>query len=299
MTIKRRRIGLWLAVITLGIAAWPLLGDKPPDKKDSSPPQPDVAKGVVAAMGDAWFDLVNDDDKQHPTRYSFVPPGVKLDAKSVDMMHKTFTVGCMVQINWSPVGANRIIKNISLLAAAGKFGTVTGAITAKDKDWIEIKGADGKAEKYMPRYIVPAAGQAGVGGFDPEMLQMIAALDVGDEVQIHWTVDDHIRVNAVKVLAVAADAKTANGTVVAFVADKTKESITVKLPDGTKETYSAQLIGSEGLMDPDLLKLVAAVRPNDKVEVKWLQQDAKRFYSLRPPPRAGATSKPATAPSKD
>ena len=299
MTMNRRRLGLWLAVVTLGVAAWPLLGDKGLDKKDTSPPPPDVAKGVIATMGDVWFDIVVDDDKQHPVRYAFTPAGGKIDAKSLDMLHNTFQVGCLVQITWSPVGTTRLIKNASMLAAPGKFGKLTGTVTACDKGTIDIKGADGKTEKYMPRYILPAAGQPGVGGFDPDMTKVMAGRCAGDEVQIHWTVDDHIRVTSMKVIALSKDSNVPNGTVVGSVVDKTKESITVKLEDGSKETYSPQLLGSEGQMDADLLRLLAGISANQRVEVKWFQQDGKRFYSLRPPPRAGASSKPASAPAKN
>src|SRR5262245_36719630 len=64
-------------------------------------------------------------------------------------------------------------------------GTIVGEVTAKEKNWIEVK-ADGeeKARRYVPRWVggAPAAG----GGFDKKMLEEIAKLKVGSRIKIEW-----------------------------------------------------------------------------------------------------------------
>ena len=85
------------------------------------------------------------------------------------------------------------------LVAAGekkeekKSGTVAGVVTAKDKNWLEVK-ADGeeKARRYTPKWIggMPAQG----GGLDKKILQAIAEIKVGSRVRLEWEFDERPRV---------------------------------------------------------------------------------------------------------
>jgi ferric-dicitrate binding protein FerR (iron transport regulator) len=85
-------------------------------------------------------------------------------------------------------------------AEEGNSGTVVGAVTGKGETWIRVKG-DGEEEgkKYIPRWIggMPAQG----GGFDKDMLRKIAAVKVGDRVQVKWLQEEHLRVVELEVLA--------------------------------------------------------------------------------------------------
>jgi hypothetical protein len=81
-----------------------------------------------------------------------------------------------------------------------KTGTVTGAVTAKEKNWIEVK-ADGeeKARRYTPRWI----GNAG-GGLDKDMLKQFADLKIGSRVRMDWEFDERARAVKIEVLKEAS-----------------------------------------------------------------------------------------------
>jgi hypothetical protein len=80
-----------------------------------------------------------------------------------------------------------------------KSGTVTGMLTAKDKNWIEVK-ADGeeKARRYTPRWVggKPADG----GGLDKKMLQTFTDLKIGSRVRLEWEFEERARAVKVEVL---------------------------------------------------------------------------------------------------
>jgi hypothetical protein len=81
----------------------------------------------------------------------------------------------------------------------GKSGTVVGILTAKDKNWIEVKAAgEEEARKYVPHWRggMPAQG----GGPDKEMLKTFAKLKVGSRVQVKWEFEERLRAVEVKVL---------------------------------------------------------------------------------------------------
>jgi hypothetical protein len=85
-------------------------------------------------------------------------------------------------------------------------GTVTGIVTAKDTNWIEIK-ADGedKARRYVPHWRggMPAAG----GGPDKEMLKQIKEVPVKSRVRIEWSFEERPRVEKIEVLKKADEKK--------------------------------------------------------------------------------------------
>lgn len=76
---------------------------------------------------------------------------------------------------------------------AGRKGTVSGVITAKGENWIELK-ADGeeKARRYLPlwRGGLPADG----GGLDKEMVAKIKGTPLNTRVQLEWEYDERPRV---------------------------------------------------------------------------------------------------------
>ncbi len=78
-------------------------------------------------------------------------------------------------------------------------GAVTGVITAKGDNWIEIK-ADGeeKARKYVPQWKggAPAAG----GGPDKDMVAQIKGTVVNSRVKIEWLFEERFRVMKLEVL---------------------------------------------------------------------------------------------------
>lgn len=85
-----------------------------------------------------------------------------------------------------------------------KSGTVTGVVTAKDKNWIEVK-ADGeeKGRRYMPRWIggKPADG----GGFDKKMLKSFADLKIGSRIRLEWEFEERPRAVKIDLLKAPKD----------------------------------------------------------------------------------------------
>ncbi len=78
-------------------------------------------------------------------------------------------------------------------------GAVTGVVTAKGDNWIELK-ADGeeKARKYVPQWKggAPAAG----GGPDKDMVAQIKTVAVNSRVKIDWLFEERFRVMKLEVL---------------------------------------------------------------------------------------------------
>jgi hypothetical protein len=87
-----------------------------------------------------------------------------------------------------------------------KSGTVTGTITAKGENFIEVK-ADGeeKGRRYVPRWVggQPKDG----GGPDKNMLKVIRELKVGSRVRMEWEFEERPRVVKVEVLQAPKDEK--------------------------------------------------------------------------------------------
>jgi hypothetical protein len=77
-----------------------------------------------------------------------------------------------------------------------KSGTVTGEVTAKDKNWIEVK-ADGeeKARKYVPYW-----RGGNTGGFDKDVLKTIAEVKIGSRVRLEWEFNERPRAVKIEVL---------------------------------------------------------------------------------------------------
>ena len=81
----------------------------------------------------------------------------------------------------------------------GKKGTVTGLVTAKGDNWIEIK-ADGeeKPRKYVPHWKggLPKDG----GGPDKEMMAKIKNVPLKARVRLEWSFQERPRVEKIEVL---------------------------------------------------------------------------------------------------
>jgi hypothetical protein len=80
-----------------------------------------------------------------------------------------------------------------------KSGTVVGMVTAKDKNWIEVK-ADGeeKGRRYVPKWIGGAPAQG--GGLEKKMLKTFADLKIGSRIRIEWEFEERARAVKIEVL---------------------------------------------------------------------------------------------------
>src|SRR5258707_5212967 len=73
-----------------------------------------------------------------------------------------------------------------------KSGTVVGMLTAKDKNWIEVK-ADGeeKGRRYVPKWIGGAPVQG--GGLEKKMLKTFADLKIGSRIRLECEFEERGR----------------------------------------------------------------------------------------------------------
>lgn len=81
----------------------------------------------------------------------------------------------------------------------GKKGTVTGVVTAKGDNWIEVK-ADGeeKPRKYVPHWKGGAPKDG--GGPDKDMVARIKEVPVKARVRLEWSFEERPRVEKIEVL---------------------------------------------------------------------------------------------------
>lgn len=81
----------------------------------------------------------------------------------------------------------------------GRKGTVTGQVTGKGENWIEVK-ADGeeKGRKYVPHWRggAPAAG----GGPDKAMVAKLKDVPLNSRVRLEWVFEERPRVEKIEVL---------------------------------------------------------------------------------------------------
>jgi hypothetical protein len=78
-------------------------------------------------------------------------------------------------------------------------GTVTGVVTAKGKNWIEVK-ADGevKGRRYVPHWRGGAPKDG--GGLDKKMLEQIKDVPLKSRVRLEWSFQERPRVEKLEVL---------------------------------------------------------------------------------------------------
>ena len=127
-------------------------------------------------------------------------------------------VGDRVEFEWSATGHGPAITKFKVVkAAAGddhkkgdkeepRHGTVTGTVTAKGENWIEVK-ADGeeKGRRYMPHWRggLPKDG----GGPDKKIIAEIKAIPVKSRVRLEWSFHERPRVEKIEVLKKAESEK--------------------------------------------------------------------------------------------
>lgn len=83
--------------------------------------------------------------------------------------------------------------------AEKRGGTIVGTLTAKGKDFIEVKApGEEKGRRYVPHWVggLPAQG----GGLDKKVLKQFEPLTVGDRVRLEWEFEERLRVLRVEAL---------------------------------------------------------------------------------------------------
>src|SRR5215208_6100016 len=87
---------------------------------------------------------------------------------------------------------------------AEKKGTVTGVVTAKGDNWIEVK-ADGeeRARRYVPHWRGGAPKDG--GGPDKEMVVKLKEVPLKARVRLEWSFEERPRVEKIEVLKKTKD----------------------------------------------------------------------------------------------
>jgi hypothetical protein len=83
-------------------------------------------------------------------------------------------------------------------------GTVTGQVTAKGENWIELK-ADG--EERARRYTAQWRSMPGGGGPDKETVALIKETPLNSRVKLDWEFDERARVMKIEILKKPGDKK--------------------------------------------------------------------------------------------
>jgi hypothetical protein len=115
-------------------------------------------------------------------------------------------VGDRVEIEWVATGHGPAIKKFQIVKKGSgetkeeaRKGSVTGVVTAKGDNWIEVK-ADGeeRARRYVPHWRGGAPAQG--GGPDKEMVAEIKKAPLNGRVKLDWVFEERPRVEKIEVL---------------------------------------------------------------------------------------------------
>lgn len=156
-------------------------------------------------------------------------------------------------------------------------GTVTGVVTEKGDNWIEVK-ADGeeKARRYVPHWRggLPKDG----GGPDKDMVAKIKETPVKSRVRLEWVFEERPRVEKIEILKKpdGTDKKDEkrSGTIAGEIKSKKEQGnnvvIEVLAPGEEKpRSYFVNFDPKLKAPIPEVLKTVKAANVGDKVVFDW------------------------------
>src|SRR5262245_30236066 len=115
-------------------------------------------------------------------------------------------IGDRVEIEWVATGHGPAIKKFQVVKKGSgekkdeaRKGSVTGVVTAKGDNWIEVK-ADGeeRARRYVPHGRGGNPNQG--GGPDKEMVAEIKKVPLNARVKLDWTFEERPRVEKIEML---------------------------------------------------------------------------------------------------
>jgi hypothetical protein len=210
--IARIALAALLAALALGSAS--PAQEKKEDKTGT-------VTGVVTGKGDNWIEVKADGEEKARKYYTGSDQAALKAVKGTETESR-------VKLDWRFNEVFRVVKIEVLKAPAktddkkpeekkvekkddkksdeGRKGTVTGVVSAKGDNWIEVK-ADGeeKARRYVPHWKggAPAAG----GGPDKEMVAEIKKVAVNSRVKLDWEFEERARVVKIEVLKKPEDKK--------------------------------------------------------------------------------------------
>lgn len=179
--------------------------EKKPDEKKKDEPRKGTLTGILTAKGENWVE-VKADGEEKARRYV-----VGRNNPTTLQAIKEISVESRIQLDWA-FGESLIAVKVEVLKKGGKddtkkpdkkdearMGMVTGVVTAKGDNWIEVK-ADGeeKARRYVPHWKggAPAAG----GGPDKDMIAEIKKVTLNSRVELKWVFEERPRVEKITIL---------------------------------------------------------------------------------------------------
>lgn len=190
-----RLLGIVLAISLLcTVAVW--AEDPPPA------PEKGTTTGILVEKGKDWIRVLAEGDKEAVRYIPFWRGGMPQDGGGFDKATletiAKIPVSNLVKVEWEVNEARRRIVSLTLVAPAEKAGTVTGVVTAKGENWLDMKPKDKPVERYMARWIGGAPKDG--GSLDKAMIAAIAGVKVGDTVTLQWIYDERMRVIALQVV---------------------------------------------------------------------------------------------------
>lgn len=156
-------------------------------------------EGLLVKKGATWIEVKADGEKEAKRyipcwRGGMPDQGGGLDKAMLETIAK-LVVPNRVKLGWKMEEHLRVIS-VEVIIPEEKIGTLTGVVSAVNKEWLEVTSATGLAQRYFPRWIggMPKDG----GGLDRDMLTAIAACKTGDKVTIGWLYDERMRVTSIE-----------------------------------------------------------------------------------------------------
>jgi hypothetical protein len=204
-----QRLSFGIVCVSLISVPWAIAQQpKPDDKKEE---KKGAVVGVLTGKADNWIE-VKADGEEKARRYTPHWLGADknqgsagLDKKMLAVI-KELKVDSRVRVEWEYDERARVVKVEVLKTPDGKEppkkeepkdeekkGTVTGKLTAKEKNWVEVQ-ADG--EEKARRYYLRGKGT-------PELVKAIEDATVNSRVRIEWEFFERPRVMKLEVIKAA------------------------------------------------------------------------------------------------
>jgi hypothetical protein len=263
-----------------GVLAIALDGLATGQEKKKDEPRKGTVTGVITAKGDNFIEVKADGEDKARKYFTGKDEAVLKVVKMAE-------VDSRVSLDWRFGEGFRITK-IELLKKGDKKGdekkdeprkgTVTGVVSAKGDNWIEVT-ADGeeKGRRYVPHWKggLPADG----GGPDKEMVAKIKDTPLKSRVRLEWEFEERARVLKIEVLKKADGKKDEHpeertGTISGEIKAKKEQGknivIEVLAPGEEKaRPYFVQFDPKIKGPIPEVLKVVSAANVGDKVVFTW------------------------------
>lgn len=280
------RVALAALVAALAVGFSSAEDKKPEEKKIDKKDEPRTGKvtGVVTSKEEKWIEVKADGEEK---ARKYLTNQAEPDAAK---LLKTLEVGSRVTVEWKFAEHFRLIQ-LEVLKKPTKDdkksedkkdeprkGTVTGVVSAKGDNWIEVK-ADGeeKARRYVPHWRggAPAAG----GGPDKDMLAKIKETPLNSRVKIDWEFEERFRVVKIDVVKKPDGGKDEpkekrSGTIAGEIKAKKEQNnnVTIEVLAPGEEKARAYFVQWDPKIKgpiPEVLKAVKAANVGDKVIFDW------------------------------